>query len=97
MYFSLDSVNTIHANETELNFMLCKTIKILLTTGRIIHMARYTGACVKGIGIGLLIGAAAGVAGGMMANTNKRKLKKQMRSVSGSVTDLLDNIGYIFK
>lgn len=60
-------------------------------------MARNVGSCMKGIGVGLLIGAAAGVAGGMMASGNRRKLKKQMRHVSGSVTDLLDNIGYMFK
>lgn len=97
MYFPPLFVNNIHADETELNSMLCKAIKILIITGRTIHMARYTGACMKGIGIGLAIGAAAGIAGGMMMNTNKRRLKKQMRSMSGSVTDLLDNIGYMFR
>lgn len=77
--------------------MLCKLAKYLIIVGRTVNMARNVSTCIKGIGIGLLIGAAAGMAGGMMANTNKRKLKKQMRSVSGSVTDLLDNIGYIFR
>ncbi len=60
-------------------------------------MTRNASTCMKGIGVGLIIGAAAGVAGGMMASGNRRKLKKQMRHMSGSVTDLLDNIGYMFK
>ncbi len=77
--------------------MLCKILKYVIITGRTVNMARNTGAVIKGVGAGLLIGAAAGIAGGMMVKTNKRRLKKQMRSVSGSVTDLLDNIGYMFK
>ncbi len=72
-------------------------MKFLIIAGRTVYMARNVGSCIKGIGVGLLIGAAAGMAGGMMVNTNRRKLKKQMRSVSGSVTDLLDNIGYMFR
>lgn len=77
--------------------MLCKAINSLIIIGRTVNMTRNISTCAKGIGVGLLIGAAAGVAGGMMANANRRKLKKKMRHVSGSVTDLLDNIGYMFK
>ncbi len=77
--------------------MLCNAVKYLIILGRTVNMVRNASAAIKGAGVGLLIGAAAGIAGGMMAKTNKRRLKKQMRSVSGSVTDLLDNIGYMFK
>ena len=77
--------------------MLCKLLKYLIIIGRTVNMTRSAGSCMKGIGVGLLIGAAAGVAGSMLAGANKRKLKKQMRHMSGTVTDMLDNIGYMFR
>lgn len=77
--------------------MLCKVLKTIIILGRTVNMTRNAGSCMKGIGVGLLIGGAAGIAGTMLASGNKRKLKKHMKNMSGTMTDMLDSIGGMFK
>lgn len=61
-------------------------------------MARNTVCTAKGVGAGLLLGAALGAVGGWMVGCgSKRTVKKRVRSISSSVGDLIDNMGYMFK
>ena len=72
-------------------------VKILLFYGRFYHMMKSTMNMVKGVGIGMLAGAAVTVVGSQMMKTDKKHLKKSASKAMKTVSDVLDNVQYMFK
>ena len=72
-------------------------VKILLFYGRFYHMMKSTMNMVKGVGIGMLAGAAVTVVGSQMMKTYKKHLKKSACKAMKTVSDVLDNVQYMFK
>lgn len=59
-------------------------------------MYKNTMGIVKGVGVGMLAGAAAVAVGSKMMK-DKKHLKKNMGKAAHAVGDLIDNMGYMFK
>ena len=72
-------------------------VKILLFYGRFYHMMKSTMNMVKGVGIGMLAGAAVTVVGSQMMKADKKHLKKSAGKAMKTVSDVLDNVQYMFK
>lgn len=60
------------------------------------RMTNKTMGIVKGIGTGLAAGAVIGIVGSYAMN-NKKALKKKSKKLMGTVTDVMDNMQYMFK
>ncbi|MDR1564279.1 MAG: hypothetical protein LBS74_04900 [Oscillospiraceae bacterium] len=59
-------------------------------------MTNKTMGIVRGIGAGLAAGAVLGAAGSY-AFHNQKSLKKKGKKVANTVTDIFDNVQYLFK
>lgn len=57
---------------------------------------KYSGI-VKLAGVGMAMGAAAGIAGGCIMNSRRRSMKRRAHMAANAVSDLMSNIGYMFK
>ena len=51
----------------------------------------------KSAGIGMAVGAAAGVVGTLMANGKKHSIKRRAKHAAGIVGDMLDSVSMIFR
>lgn len=60
------------------------------------RMTNRTMGVVKGIGTGLAAGAVIGFLGSYAMN-NKKSLKKKTKRIAGTMTDMLDNMQYMFR
>ena len=72
-------------------------VKILLFYGRFYHMMKSTMNMVKGVGIGMLAGAAVTVVGSQMMKTDKKHLKKNAGKAMHAVGDFISNMEYMMK
>ena len=59
-------------------------------------MTNRTMGVVKGIGTGLAAGAVIGIVGSYAMN-NKKSLKKKSKQLMNTMTDMVDNMHYMFK
>lgn len=60
------------------------------------RMTNRTMGVVKGIGTGLAAGAVIGIVGSYAMN-NKKSLKKKSKKLMNTMTDVVDNMQYMFK
>ena len=51
----------------------------------------------KSAGIGMAVGAAAGIAGGLMMNGKKHSMRRRAKHAAGVVGDMLDSVSMIFR
>lgn len=78
--------------------MLLFFIRLILRIRRMTVVSRNVMNVVKGVGAGVLIGSALGMAGGWMAGCgNKKTIKKRINKATGTISDLLDNVTYMFR
>lgn len=72
-------------------------IKILLLIGRFRYMMKNTMNMVKGVGLGMLAGAAVTMVGSQMMKTDKKQLKKNAGKAIKAMGDVIDGVQYMFK
>lgn len=76
--------------------MLGCLLQLFLIVWRIYQVKNRTMGVVKGIGAGLAAGAALGMIGSY-AMHNQKGMKKKGKKAANAITDILDNVQYIFK
>jgi hypothetical protein len=72
-------------------------VKIVCIYRRIYCMAKNAMSMVKGVGLGMLAGAAVAMVGERVAKTDKKHLKKNAGKAVRAVGDLIDGVEYMFK
>lgn len=65
--------------------------------GRIMKMTNTAMNCIKGIGIGLALGAAAGLVCKRAADSRRHSWKYKARHAADVMEDMLENVVYMFK
>lgn len=70
----------------------------LIIVGRVCKVTRMAKCITKGVAIGMAMGALAGAAGSYcMSSGTKRTMRRKANHAADFVSDLMDNMGYMFK